>query len=69
MSETFIKKSKLAKKYFPECSRDYARRKLTRWIHDCPELYKALCQTDYNPAKHDFAPTQVALIYHYLGEP
>ena len=70
MSETFIKKSKLAKKYFPELRRPLARRKLTVWIHNCPELYKALQETpEYNAHKHEFSPTQVALIYQFLGEP
>ena len=64
-----LRKSALAASYFPELASHQACNRLRRWIIRCTELYDKLRETGYRPEQRIFAPRQVGLIIHYLGEP
>lgn len=69
-SSGLIRKTDLAMKYFPDAtSPKIARDNLTRWINRCKALSMAMAQTGYRTSDWYYTPRQLALIYHYLGEP
>ncbi len=64
------RKSELALKYFPECeTKEGALSNLKSWIRGNVELTTALKSCGMPPRKKTFTPKEVALIFHYLGEP
>ena len=60
----------LALEYFPDLAPRTARRRLTNWIHCCPELYARLSG---GPQKFDgrqhLTAREVKLIKQFLGDP
>lgn len=64
------RKSELALMYFPECeTKEGALSNLKSWIKGNHELHEALRQCAMPPRKKSFTPKEVALIFHFLGEP
>lgn len=64
------RKSELALMYFPECeTKEGALSNLKSWIRGNSELTTALQSCGMPPRKKSFTPKEVALIFHYLGEP
>lgn len=61
--------SQLSMSYFPNTSRSNARRLFNDMLKKNKDLQQALTATFFNPAKHYLTPTQLELIYYYLGEP
>lgn len=63
-------KQELATLYFPDAAPRVARRRLRRWISNCPELVARLkaCTTQGKNTKH-WTRHQVSLIFRYLDEP
>lgn len=59
----------LAMEYFPDCSKEYARRMFTKMIRKNKDLSKLLEQTYYRPGTRFLTPRQQELIIEYLGEP
>lgn len=64
------RKSELALMYFPECeTKEGALSNLKSWIKGNSELTSALKSCGMPPRNKSFTPKEVALIFHYLGEP
>lgn len=66
---TNLRKSKLARLYFPELPPHQACNRLRRWIMRCLPLQEELRKTNYSPTQRLLTPRQRSLITHYLGEP
>lgn len=64
-----MKKSQLARLYFPDSSAATGTNRLMRWIHGCAPLMTELSQTGYHRSQKLLTARQVALIAGYLGEP
>lgn len=64
-----LKKSELAKLYFPELAPHQACNRLRRWIMRCAPLQEELRKTNYSPTQRLLTPKQRCLIILYLGEP
>ena len=63
-------KSELALLYFPNATTPIgALSNLNSWIRGNRELYAALQSCGMPPKSKFFTPKEVALIFHYLGEP
>ncbi len=62
-------KTNLACLYFPDESVESARRRLTRWIDECPPLAAALRELGYKKRRHYFTSAQVKKIIAYFGDP
>ena len=63
-------KSELALLYFPTAATTSgALSNLNSWIRGNHELREALRQCAMPPKSKFFTPKEVALIFHYLGEP
>lgn len=68
----FIRKFELALRYFPDApSKKAATDNLTRAINRCKPLLMEMTKSKggYNTHSKYYTPSQVALIYEYLGEP
>lgn len=64
------RKSELALMYFPECeSKEGALSNLKSWIKGNKELSNELKKCGMPPRSKSFTPKEVALMFHYLGEP
>ena len=71
-SDGFVKKYVLAFKYFPDSpTKKAATDNLTRAINRCTPLLMAMAHSKggYNVNDKEYTPSQVRLIYEYLGEP
>lgn len=64
-----LRKSDLAKAYFPDVCLSTARRNLLRWIIQNPELQQRLHESGYQKDQRYFTPVQVGILYDVLGEP
>lgn len=64
-----LRKSALARLYFPHLASHQACNRLRRWIVRCGELNDALAASGYRPNHRLLTPRQVRLIVHYLGDP
>lgn len=65
-----MKRIDLAREYFPDSSPRAARRRLTEWIHNCPELYDRLTAGNRKfDGRHHLTVREVRLIKQYLGDP
>ena len=62
-------KSQLANAYAPNVGQRAALNRLSSWIRLNHELTAALAATGYVQTQRIFTSRQVALIFHYLGEP
>lgn len=64
------RKSELALMYFPESeTKEGALSNLKSWIKGNKELSNELKLCGMPPRKKSYTPKEVALIFHYLGEP
>ncbi|MDD6891202.1 MAG: DUF4248 domain-containing protein [Bacteroidales bacterium] len=65
-----MKRTALALLYFPDATPRNARRRLTEWIHHCPELYALLTKGGRKfDGRQELTAREVRLIQQYLGEP
>jgi len=64
-----MKKSDLAKQYFPYYKGKSALNRLMQWINSKPELVQALALTGYHNRQRNLTPRQVELIYDHIGIP
>lgn len=62
-------KKELALAYLPDICTDSAVNRLMCWIKHNSELSGELKKTGYSRWQKMFTARQVALIFHYLGEP
>ena len=64
------RKSELALLYFPDSqTKEGALSNLKSWIRGNRELTDALHKCGMPPRKKSFTPKEVALIFHFLGDP
>lgn len=64
-----MKRTQLALEYFPDSSPSVARRRLTKWIHNCTELYEQLTKDCRKfDGRQELTIREVRLIKYYLGE-
>ena len=65
-----MKRTDIARMYFPDLKTKSAVRKLNMWIRRCPELYERLhangAQFDF---KQELTIKEFLLIKEYLGDP
>lgn len=65
-----MKKTELAREYFPDMTERNARRRLMGWVKGCPQLYAQLTQNSRNfDRRHHLTIKEVKLIKYYLGDP
>ena len=64
-----MRKTEMARAYFPNVTPENARRNLLRWIAMNPELQERLQQSGYHKEQRYFTPGQVSILYEILGEP
>lgn len=63
-------KWELASLYFPKATdKASARKHLMCWVKNCPQLWEELNRLGYQKNSQFLPPSQVALIFEYLGEP
>ena len=62
-------KFELAKLYYPNSSKLWARKRLMRQITHCMPLVEALKREGYEPTAKTFTMRQTLLVYEFLGEP
>ena len=68
--KNFMYFADLAKMYFPESSKENARRNLNRAIKRCKSLPEKLQETGYCPYSHRVLTLrQLRLIFEHLGDP
>lgn len=64
-----MKRIDLARSYFPDASPRAAVRRLTAWIHGCPELYSRLTEGGRKfDGRRLLTLQEVRLIRYYLGD-
>jgi len=70
MNKRSYRKSELAMLYFPDSkTKGGALNNLNLWIRRNSQLSDALKACGMSPHSKTFTPKEVALIFHYLGEP
>ncbi len=62
-------KAELACLYFPDADSHTALNRLTRWIHRCSDLERALAGCHQSKYAKYYSSQAVRLIVEFLGEP